>query len=64
MIGNDWNDECTGNEGRAELLGLIFISVSHRVRKALTAHYFDLREAHSGFYMLISSEKYTKCLIK
>lgn len=64
MIGNDWNNACAESEGRSELLELIFISMSHRTRKAITAHYFDLREAHSAFYMLISSEKYTKYLIK
>lgn len=63
MIGDDWNNECTGSVGRSELLGLIFIDMSHRTRKAITARYFDLRGAHSGFYMFVSSEKHTKCLI-
>lgn len=64
MIGNDWNNACAESEGRSELPELMFISMSHRTRKAITVHYFDLREAHFGFYMLVSSEKNTKCLIK
>lgn len=45
MTGN----ACTGNEESSELLGLIFINMSHRARKATTDWYFDGETNILGF---------------